>query len=498
MQSQKKRVGGFVAENSGLIRDCYSILKLQDKKRISGGFVGQNNGSIAKSYAFCPTGSLKGGFLAANTGNIKDCFFFHNEAQNDRRFARLADTAMGRSLQKLRADEDFQTLGFDLERMWQRTGSIPPLGFTPENWRAAHEKDKAEATVFIGTARELLAFAGDVNAGDTDARSACVCLTADINLGGKEWTPIGTDRSRAFTGLFLGGGHTVSNFKIQNKGIDNKGFFGFFRGSLYDLTVDCLLGEGPCCGGIAAYNEGEIRCCAALVSVSNREGLVGGLVGVNEGEVTCSYAAGRLAAAPPPLIPILLGTGMLALLTVILVLVPWPWQNGDNATVFAPVPYDEDQVPISGDSSQQLTPRTDGNFVSFQFEREIDVNLDTGKCTFNFKNPGDSNHNIVVQLQFTDAQAIRVMGSTGRTSQEQQALEAMNGYSAETYRTIIAESGAIRPGYELSDLRLTEQPNGAVIPPGTYNAMVYLLFYDINTNNRAMLESQLPVEITVH
>lgn len=63
---------------------------------------------------------------------------------------------------------------------------------------------------------------------------------------------------------------------------------------------------------------------------------------------------------------------------------------------------------------------------------------------------------------------------------------------------MLAESGAIRPGYQLKDLRLIEQPNGAAIPPGDYNAMVYLVFYDVKTNNRAMLESQLPVVISVH
>ena len=54
------------------------------------------------------------------------------------------------------------------------------------------------------------------------------------------------------------------------------------------------------------------------------------------------------------------------------------------------------------------------------------------------------------------------------------------------------------PGYRLDNLRLMEQPNGAVIPPGQYDAIAFLIFYDIHTNSRAMLESQLPVAINVH
>ena len=162
---------------------------------------------------------------------------------------------------------------------------------------------------------------------------------------------------------------------------------------------------------------------------------------------------------------------------------------------FAPVPYDPDQDPIPGET---IEPNADGNFASFQFEEHIDVDLATGLCKFGFKNPGNSNHNIVIQLQFTDEQAIRIMGSTGRSEEDQKKLDDNPDYDPAVNRMIIAESGAIQIGYQLENLRLVEQPNGAAIPPGEYNAIVYLMFYDIETNERAMLESQLPVVISVH
>lgn len=60
--------------------------------------------------------------------------------------------------------------------------------------------------VEIGTAAELVAFAARVNAGETtlDAK-----LTADIDMTGVSWTPIGSD-STQYEGVFVGNGHTIS------------------------------------------------------------------------------------------------------------------------------------------------------------------------------------------------------------------------------------------------------------------------------------------------
>ena len=49
--------------------------------------------------------------------------------------------------------------------------------------------------------------------------------------------------------------------------------------------------------------------------------------------------------------------------------------------------------------------------------------MSTGLCTLHFKNPNASNHYVVVHLQMTDAVAKAVMGSTGRTKEEQAELD---------------------------------------------------------------------------
>jgi hypothetical protein len=103
---------------------------------------------------------------------------------------------------------------------------------------------------------------------------------------------------------------------------------------------------------------------------------------------------------------------------------------------------------------------------------------------------------VVVHLQLTDEVAKASMGGTGRTPQEQAEIEAKEGYDPQAYRVTIAKSLAIDPGYQIDALELTDFARENLVP-GTYSAVIYLVPYDIETNSRAMLESQLPVTIEV-
>ncbi len=57
--------------------------------------------------------------------------------------------------------------------------------------------------------------------------NAEVNLTADIDLGGMDWYPIGSKQREGlfFSGNFNGGGHTISNCNIVGEGYDYVGFF---------------------------------------------------------------------------------------------------------------------------------------------------------------------------------------------------------------------------------------------------------------------------------
>lgn len=489
-------LGGFAAINTGTIENSYSLVKLSAKGNVSGGFVGKNSGNVTNSFSHIEKAKVSGGFYGIDTGSILHSYFFHSLSENSKALKNLSDTTIGQRLEEIKNTDDVGNLGFDMENVWEYGQEAKPIRFLNHNWiydvsQSEKYAARKENSILIKTAEELRELANKINAGETGASDAYVVLDADIDLEGKEWIPIGKERPRAFTGLFDGQGHTVTNFVIRDKEVTNKGFFGFLKGEVYNLTVDCRIKANQMAGGIAANcDEGIIGCCAAIVDITGNQSDFGGLVGTNGGRIFQSYAAGKIH---PFAFPWLLG--LIPMLAIVGVLVAVNLPDGTGGNKYAPVPYDPDA--IANPDAEDDQPRTDGNFASFQFEQKINIDLTSGLCAFNFKNPGESNHNIVVQLQFTDEQAKTIMGSTGRTEEEQAALEAAEDYNPEINRTTIAESGSIRPGYMLENLRLISQPNGATIPPGTYNAVVYLIFYDIETNNRAMLDSQLPVVIEV-
>ena len=71
----------------------------------------------------------------------------------------------------------------------------------------------------IDSVTDLFWFAGLVNGTLTDGTeqntSASAVLTADIDLSGETWTPIGSE-STPYTGTFDGPGYAISGMTIQN------------------------------------------------------------------------------------------------------------------------------------------------------------------------------------------------------------------------------------------------------------------------------------------
>ncbi|HQQ89037.1 MAG TPA: hypothetical protein PLU82_02285, partial [Oscillospiraceae bacterium] len=378
MMVKTTRAGGFAAQNGGTIRNCYCTVALRAKCTAAGGFVGENDGTVSKSFCGGRLGYLTGGFVGTGGGSQKDgCYFFYAGKNDDRKLAALFDGYLGQQIEQIKDAQDAENLGYDLETIFEYAeGEKVPLRFKPENWLYPIDQDsETKPPVPIKTADELYELAEKINGGDRGLAGAHIVLENDLDLGGKEWTPIGPDRTNAFTGIFDGAGHTVKNFVIKNKSVQNKGFFGFLKGKVYNLSVDGILKGGLCVGGIAARCDGgTIGCCSAVVEISGKAEDAGGLVGRNSGEIFQSYAGGVLETEAilwrwllPPVI--------LALVAVLI----WNlFGAGNSMPVFAPVPYDPDAVVMPEESGG--VSQSGGNFVSFQFEQNIDVDLSTGLC----------------------------------------------------------------------------------------------------------------------
>ena len=129
-------------------------------------------------------------------------------------------------------------------------------------------------------------------------RSINCTLTADIDLTGKGWTPIGTDYDNSYTGTFDGGGHTIMGLTVTTND-QYAGLFGYLgdAGTVKNVVMDGIqitcnrrLGSA---GGVAGFSRGgTIENCSVSGSVSGTM-RAGGVVGVQwEASITgCSSSA---------------------------------------------------------------------------------------------------------------------------------------------------------------------------------------------------------------
>ena len=131
-----------------------------------------------------------------------------------------------------------------------------------------------------------------------------ITLTADINLSGIDWTPIGIDYNHQYTGTFNGGGHTITGLSVT--GSDQyAGLFGRIGtgGKVMNVTLENVQitsdNSFGYVGGVAGYSYGTIENCSVSGSVSgsgsdgSTGSIVGGVVGSQlGGSITgCSSSA---------------------------------------------------------------------------------------------------------------------------------------------------------------------------------------------------------------
>ena len=147
----------------------------------------------------------------------------------------------------------------------------------------------------VTSADGLMNIAKLVNGGKTDIN---ITLTADIDLTGKDWTPIGTDYDNSYKGTFDGGGHTITGLTFTTND-EYAGLFGWLNraGTVKNvvmegvqITSDQIYGGSI--GGVVGYSWGTIENCSVSGSVSGTV-YVGGVVGVQiGGSITgCSSSA---------------------------------------------------------------------------------------------------------------------------------------------------------------------------------------------------------------
>ena len=90
-----------------------------------------------------------------------------------------------------------------------------------------------EDPYLISTVQDMVDFADDINRGNNADK--CYKLTADIDLGGMDWTPVGM-LVKPFRGTFDGNGKKITGLNVTDSG-DFLGLFGYNLGTVKNLTV---------------------------------------------------------------------------------------------------------------------------------------------------------------------------------------------------------------------------------------------------------------------
>jgi len=144
--------------------------------------------------------------------------------------------------------------------------------------------------------------------------------------------------------------------------------------------------------------------------------------------------------------------------------------NRDNTPVLAPeyAPQDTDDnaKPIENDDNTKLEAAEGGGAVSLTYSKEVTITLSDKKANVVFQNPGKSTKDIVLQL---------IIESDGK-------------------EVVMAQSDLLPAGYMLNTMTLLDT---AKLSAGGYNGKFNVLYYDPDSGERAIVNTNIPLTITV-
>ena len=154
------------------------------------------------------------------------------------------------------------------------------------------------------------------------------------------------------------------------------------------------------------------------------------------------------------LIPVLLLITLIAIGVTI-----WALCFRDTAPVlapdYAPVEEESNAQAIEDDSGEKLEAEEGGGAVSLTYSNEV---------TIDFANPGKSVQDMVVQIVIDD--------------------------------TVIVQSGTLKPGNQVTTLNLLDGAEKQ-LQPGGYDGKFVVFYYDPDTGEKAVVNTEIPITITV-
>ena len=164
------------------------------------------------------------------------------------------------------------------------------------------------------------------------------------------------------------------------------------------------------------------------------------------------------------LLILLMGISLVSV-TAIGIFVHFTSKDKDEVAILTPdrAPGDEENGKSMGDEGDdKLDQPEGGGAVSLTYTKDVVIDLSDNNVSLLFGNPSRSNQGMVLQIIIQDK--------------------------------VIVQSGTLKPGVQVKELELI---GNAKLQPGVYEGKFNVLYYDMNSGDKAVVNTEIPVDINV-
>ena len=131
---------------------------------------------------------------------------------------------------------------------------------------------------------------------------------------------------------------------------------------------------------------------------------------------------------------------------------------------YAPQEMEQRAETIPNDSGEKMDKPEGGGSVSLTYSNKVTIDLSDKMAALYFANPGKSNQDMVLQIAIQD--------------------------------TVILQSGTLKPGNQVKLLDLLEGAE-EMLSPGGYEGKFIVLYYDQESGEKAMVNTEIPITVNV-
>lgn len=128
---------------------------------------------------------------------------------------------------------------------------------------------------------------------------------------------------------------------------------------------------------------------------------------------------------------------------------------------YAPQDTEENAVPMEGEDEDKMDKPQGGGAASILCADEATIDLSSKKIYLSFGNPSKSTQDMIIQVEIQDV--------------------------------VIVQSDRITPGFQVTELDLFDN---AKLSAGQYDGKIIVYYYQPDTHEKAIINTEIPITIT--